>query len=476
MNHIRAILMLSSVAVLSLGGAAEAATAAQKAAIKCRAAIAKAGSGVIKARLKQLDACHAKRDKGKLAADCNAVDAGGLRGKLERAVSKACRGDNPVLANYAGDPAGAISTGAAVEIATSGRTLQGLPELGGDKKKLKCHAAIGKGRSGIAAGVLAASTRCQAGRDRGATTWGGLAGECVLSSELSSVRARGAIQRACSGVAGPDVASCATLPECVVTGAVDTGQRLAAMLYGGDLPARCGDGVAQGTEQCDDGNTDESDGCTRQCRLAVCGDGVVALGVEQCDDRNEFDTDDCVRCETARCGDGAVRDGVEQCDDGNDSPDDGCTGCSIDPVACGQNGVTLTVGLDFVPAAVPGVRGALVEIAYPAPRASLPGSTPVDLGDLVLSVFDPDGSRGSLVVANDRDTNSDGQDDRLTVLYIASENLPAAPNALINVLFSCQAGTRFPLGDFSCETKDATDEIGSTIRGIGCSLLGVVAR
>ncbi|HEX3758521.1 MAG TPA: OmpA family protein [Kofleriaceae bacterium] len=45
---------------------------------------------------------------------------------------------------------------------------------------------------------------------------------------------------------------------------------------------RCGDGVVSGTEQCDDGNTDDTDGCTNHCTIAACGDGVVQAN-EECD-------------------------------------------------------------------------------------------------------------------------------------------------------------------------------------------------
>ena len=31
----------------------------------------------------------------------------------------------------------------------------------------------------------------------------------------------------------------------------------------------CGDGVRQGEEQCDDGNTDDADGCTRVCERPI---------------------------------------------------------------------------------------------------------------------------------------------------------------------------------------------------------------
>ena len=78
----------------------------------------------------------------------------------------------------------------------------------------------------------------------------------------------------------------------------------------------CGNGVIEGSEECDDGNQNDSksawstsnelrlqkiilslvtqwfpfvdDDCTNQCTRAVCGDGIVGPG-EQCDDGNDID-------------------------------------------------------------------------------------------------------------------------------------------------------------------------------------------
>jgi cysteine-rich repeat protein len=55
---------------------------------------------------------------------------------------------------------------------------------------------------------------------------------------------------------------------------------------------------------------------TPEIDAAVCGDGLVG-GSEQCDDGNTDDTDGCIACAFARCGDGHVRAGVETCDDGD---------------------------------------------------------------------------------------------------------------------------------------------------------------
>lgn len=49
--------------------------------------------------------------------------------------------------------------------------------------------------------------------------------------------------------------------------------------------SECGDGVVSGSEQCDDGNSVNTDSCPNDCRLAVCGDDVIE-GEEQCEPPN----------------------------------------------------------------------------------------------------------------------------------------------------------------------------------------------
>lgn len=101
----------------------------------------------------------------------------------------------------------------------------------------------------------------------------------------------------------------------------------------------CGNGIKEGQEQCDDGNKDENDHCSNACtRLAVCGDGVVE-GKEACDDGNRKDTDACSNAcqQLPVCGNGIVE-AAEQCDDGNRNDTDACNNaCELAPV-CG-NGV-----------------------------------------------------------------------------------------------------------------------------------------
>ena len=98
------------------------------------------------------------------------------------------------------------------------------------------------------------------------------------------------------------------------------------------VPLRCGDGVQDPEEACDDGDGADGNDCTNACTVAVCGDGVLREGLdpgdegyEACDDGNEDDDDDCVAgCVVAFCGDGFLNAGDEQCDDGNNRAGDGC--------------------------------------------------------------------------------------------------------------------------------------------------------
>lgn len=122
-------------------------------------------------------------------------------------------------------------------------------------------------------------------------------------------------------------------------------------------PAVCGNGALESGEACDDGNTDDGDGCSGDCLtvedgfvcpledeacivVTACGNGIVE-GDEACDDGNRRSGDgcraDCLAIEddfvcpvpgqacvsTIVCGDGVVS-GQEGCDDGNEEPGDGC--------------------------------------------------------------------------------------------------------------------------------------------------------
>ncbi len=116
---------------------------------------------------------------------------------------------------------------------------------------------------------------------------------------------------------------------------------------GTDGGATCGNGVVEGTEECDDGNSVQDDGCDNTCSFVCvagdpkrdhCDDGNACNGTETCgtdhactsgtplNDGDSCGTDMvCVNgnCISASCGDALVQNG-EECDDGNSTPGDGC--------------------------------------------------------------------------------------------------------------------------------------------------------
>jgi cysteine-rich repeat protein len=73
------------------------------------------------------------------------------------------------------------------------------------------------------------------------------------------------------------------------TGGVDGGT---GGTGGTPLEPVCGDGLVQAGEACDDGNTEDDDGCTERCEPPFCGDDLLTAG-EQCDDGGADDDDGC---------------------------------------------------------------------------------------------------------------------------------------------------------------------------------------
>lgn len=115
-----------------------------------------------------------------------------------------------------------------------------------------------------------------------------------------------------------------------------------------DYLADCGDGILSVGEECDDGNSVNTDLCTNDCKDATCGDGFIQPG-EICDS-GASNTDiacsapyegTCNYCNTScvpiivtgpYCGDGNLdTNNGEECDDHNNTSGDNCnTTCQIE--------------------------------------------------------------------------------------------------------------------------------------------------
>jgi len=454
----------------------------RRADLRCRGAIASNFRVVVRFGLRALDACHARRDAGHIHADCNQLFSltptppafasllrlFGIESARAAGIIRASCGAGPILTNYpntitAADIPNVVGMAIRSQIEQSGAAVQGTPDLAGQSRAARrCHAAIGRARTAIALDTIRAAVHCERGLDPSIGELGAIAADCLGRTSGVTSRARARVVRSCAGMAGPEVGSCASLPDCVVAEGMRAGETMVRDFYGAtpaERAADCGNGLVDLGEECDDGNTDPNDACTNTCQLARCGDGIVEAGVEQCDDGNRVNDDACSnKCTETSCGDGIVQTG-EECDDGNNIPNDGCTDCMLDPVPCNVDGLDARVCLTKTQATAPQIGGVTVELAYPPPL-SIPGS---GLAPTVRQrVTDLTGGAGLSQVA-DRDTNGDGVDDTLRNAYATTspKTVPFGPFELVH--FDCPAGTMIRAHDLPCTIPDASDPLGGPI-------------
>lgn len=138
------------------------------------------------------------------------------------------------------------------------------------------------------------------------------------------------------GTCNADCSDTLTYPGCGGgTGCRSGADCATGSCVGGLCTSACGNGWTEGSERCDDGNTDSCGSCNASCAaeqgtVVGCGLGV------RCRRGLDCSSGSCIEgvC-TAICGNG-IREGVEACDDGNG---DACGTCTAD---CGAIDTTPT--------------------------------------------------------------------------------------------------------------------------------------
>src|SRR5579871_2706684 len=194
----------------------------------------------------------------------------------------------------------------------------------------------------------------------GATGTGGAAGKGGSSGKAGTTGTGGTSATGTGGAGGTGAPVCGNgikegTEQCDLGTALNTGA------YGGckadcTLAPYCGDGIVNGPEVCDKGtaaNTGAYGGCKSDCTLApYCGDGIVN-GSEACDKGTSANTGGYGGCTSTcmlgpYCGDGIVN-GTEACDKGtaaNTGAYNGCTStCKLGPY-CGDGIVNGTEACD----------------------------------------------------------------------------------------------------------------------------------
>jgi len=222
--------------------------------------------------------------EGAWTVQSNVISASGERGVLvqDLGVNSTLTVTNNTIEGAIGSALEIIGSQGAIEIAHNQITKVITPEIGGsgapatglgivaldtDDLRIYGNRVTQTALAGIVIDLadrprLSANTRLEVGFN----DFDGLAKYDVVIQNIDDVVPQGAEISTRSG------------------SAIGFGQRFALERRRGS-PKNCGDGQTQAGETCDDGNRIDSDGCTNQCQVAQCGDGIRRTGLAS-DDPN----------------------------------------------------------------------------------------------------------------------------------------------------------------------------------------------
>jgi len=464
---------------------------------RCRRVLERNLLNLVTVGLRSIASCQRRGDAGRPPRpECNELDNGPSTpyGRGEALISgqvgdgAACPEGDPALAIYPGASTqgllGALLPAVRRELHMSGDASlaglsQGLGRGRGARRVGTCRREIAAAHAAVVRKVLKDALRCQRRIDRSATTFGALDPRCLGDAGATGREMAARADRACLGVSAAQAATCVLLPGCLVGSAESTAHTLARFAFPGE--GECGNGVIELGEECDDGNRDPGDGCSESCRIpgggtdGFCGNSVVEDG-EECDEGNAANKDDgncTTQCRLAVCGDGLVdakEPGVEQCDDGNTTPDDGCSDCEPDGKRCAADGIVANVSFLYEPRVTGPLAGVYVDVGYGAPL-SIPGSaTQASVrGRFSRLLPDPDVFRVFLVDcdAGNCDSDGDGLDPvraRIFVLDLTgSVTAQVPPGPVGKIRFDCPEGTLVRTRDLPCTLDGVTDASGRPI-------------
>ena len=200
----------------------------------------------------------------------------------------------------------------------------------------------------------------------------------------------------------------------------------------------CGDGSVNGSDECDDGNTDPGDGCSATCEIEVgyeCTDGTQSPGPCPTGGSNSVQL---------ICSNGTV-DAGEDCDDGNATSGDGCS------AAC-----ALEAGYQCVsaPAAGPCPAGGPNTVELTCGNGAMEAGETCDDGNLIAH----DGCSAGCQLENPRLFVVDPNTDEITI-----KNFGNDPIDLSDYVFCSEQNYSDPLKDLTLESGTLTVAPGATV-------------
>jgi hypothetical protein len=140
-------------------------------------------------------------------------------------------------------------------------------------------------------------------------------------------------------------------------------------------------------------------------------------------------------------------------------------------VACGPGGVAVDLSVPYDEVGAPALSGVRMNVQYPASVSmpNIPGTQFADPSRLLDLT-----NLGPFLLAQDTDTNSNGVEDRLSIVFSLT-NAVFQPGPIVRVTFDCTGAVVAP-NELACLIDQASDIVGNDIANpsaIPCRLVAI---
>jgi len=147
------------------------------------------------------------------------------------------------------------------------------------------------------------------------------------------------------------------------------------------------------------------------------------------------------------------------------------TSTTLGSVTCGPGGLAVDLSVPYDEVGAPALSGVRMNVQYPGSVSmpNIPGTQFADPSRLLDLT-----SLGPFLLAQDTDTNSNGVDDRLSIVFSLT-NAVFEPGPIVRVTFDC-TGEGVSPSQLTCVIDQASDRVGNDIADPGaipCRLVAI---